>query len=184
MAQTPKSLAALLDALADNTTGQITPEDIRDMLVSLYPARGQIQLTSGGSVATSFATSGTYVKVAGVTELDATVSNGDVAMPANGAIQWKKAANQVLLVNATLEVLPAVNNQRYTFTFAKNGVAIPGLAFTAFYGNLSGNPVGVFLSGLVDVAQDDTITVVAKNDTGTASITAAVLTISGIGVMV
>lgn len=184
MAQTPKSLADLLVALADNTTGQITPEDIRDMLVSLYPSRGQIQLASGGAVTTNFVSSGTYVKVAGTTELDVDVSNGNCDMPANGAIRWQKAADQVLLANATLEVLPGANNKRYTFTFAKNGIAIPGLAFTAFFGNLSGNPAGVFLSGLIPVSEGDTITVVVKNDTDTTAITARVLTISGIGVMV
>lgn len=184
MSQTPKPLSSLLVSLADNTTGQITPEDIRDMLVSLYPARGQVQLASGGSVTTNFVSSGSYVKVAGTTELDTDVCTTCVSMPANGAIQWEKPANQILLANATLEVLPAGNNKRYTFTFAKNGIAVPGLAFTAFFGNLSGNPAGVFLSGLIPIAPNDVLTVVVKNDTDTTAITAQGLTISGIGFMV
>lgn len=184
MSETPRSLTELLTALADNTTAQITPEDIRDAVVSLYPSRGQIQLASGGSVTTTFVSSGTYVQVAGTTELDTDVCTTCVSMPANGVIEWEKAADQVLLANATLEVLPGGNNKRYTFTFAKNGIAIPGLAFTAFFGNLSGNPAGIFLSGLVPISQGDELSVVVKNDTDTTAITAQVLTISGLGVMV
>lgn len=184
MSETPKQLPALLTALADNTTAQITPEDIRDVVVSLYPSRGQLELTPGGSAATTFVSSGTYVKVAGTTAIDASVCSTCVTQPANGVLKFIKAQNQVLLASATLEVLPAGNNKRYTFTFAKNGVAIPNLEFVAFYGNLSGNPAGVFLSGLIAVAENDEISVVVKNNTDTTSLTAAVLTISGLGVMV
>lgn len=182
--QTPRSLTELLTALADNTTAQITPEDIRDAVVSLYPSRGQLALTSGGAAATTFGSSGTYVKVAGTTAIDTAVCSDCVTMPADGVLEFTKAQAQVVLANATLEVLPAGNNKRYTFTFAKNGTAIPDLAFTAFYGNLSGNPVGVFLSGLIPVAENDELSVVVKNDTDTTALTASVLTISGIGVMV
>ena len=184
MSETPKQLPALLTALADNTTAQITPEDIRDVVVSLYPSRGQLELAPGGSAATTFVSSGTYVKLAGTTAIDTAVCSTCVTQPANGVLKFTKAQNQVLLANATLEVLPAANNKRYTFTFAKNGTAIPALAFTAFYGNLSGNPAGVFLSGLIPIAQNDEISVVVKNDSDTTAITAAVLTISGVGFMV
>lgn len=181
MTQTPKVLSALLAELPDNTTGDISPEDIRDCVVSLYPSRGQLELASGGSAATTFVSSGTYVKVAGTTALDTSVCTSCVSQPSNGVLKLLKNVDQVVLVNATLEVLPASNNKRYTFTFAKNGTAIPGLAFTAYYGNLSGNPAGVFLSGLVSMTYNDELSVVVKNDSDTTSMTASVLTISLVG---
>lgn len=181
MTQTSKIQSALLAQLPDNTTGDISPEDIRDVVVSLNPSRGQLELSAGGSAATTFASSGTYIKVAGTTALDTTVDNTTVSQPSNGVLKLLKNVNQVVLVNATLEVLPAGNNKKYTFTFAKNGTAIPALAFTAFYGNLAGNPAGVFLSGLVSMTYNDEISVVVKNDTDTTSITAQVLTISLLG---
>ena len=184
MSQTPRTLAQLEVLLADNTTGNITPETIRDMLVSLYPSRGQLEIASGGSVATTFTGSGTYTKVKGTTAIDTTVCTSCVSMPASGELRWEKAATQILLANATLEVLPAGNNKRYTFTFAKNGTPIPGLAFTAYYGNLAGNPAGVFLSGLIRVVEDDVLSVVVKNDTDTTALTASVLTLSGVGFMI
>lgn len=182
--QTPRSFDQLMTALADNTTAQITPEDIRDAVVSLYPSRGQLQLAPGGTIATTFTGVGAYTALRGTTERDDAVCTTCVTMPAPGVLRWEKAQTQILLANATIEVLPAGNNKRYTFTFAKNGIAVPGLAFTAFYGNLSGNPAGVFLSGLIPIVQGDDISVVVKNDTDTTRITAQVLTVSGIGVMV
>ena len=183
MADTPRTLSTLLTQLADNTSGNITAQVIRDLLVSLYPSRGQLELASGGSVATTFTGAGTYTSVKGTTQLDTAVCTSCVSMPGNGQLQWEKASSQVLLVNATLEVLPAGNNKRYTFTFAKNGTPISELAFTAFYGNLSGNPAGVFLSGLVPIVEDDVLSVVVKNDTDTTALTASVLTLSGVGFM-
>ncbi len=181
MAETPKVLSALLAQLPDNTTGLISPEDIRDAVVSLNPSRGQLELASGGSVATTFASSGTYVQVAGTTALDTNVGNSTVSQPSNGVLKMLKNVEQVMLVNSTLEVLPAANNKRYTFTFAKNGVAVPELAFTAYFGNLAGNPAGIFLAGLLAMTYNDELSVVVKNDTDTTSLTAAVLTISLIG---
>lgn len=182
MSETPRSLTQLLTALADNTTAQITPEDIRDVVVSLYPSRGQITLQT--PVATTFSGAGVYTSVKGTTVLDTAVCSTCITMPSNGVIEVTKQQTQVVLANATLEVLPAGNNKRYTFTFAKNGTPISSLAFTAFYGNLSGNPTGVFLSGLIPIVANDEISVVVKNDTDTTAITASVLTTSVLGVMV
>jgi hypothetical protein len=104
-------------------------------------------------------------------------------MPANGQLKWEKGSTHILNAHATLEVLPAANNKRYTFAFAKNGIALTDSALTAYYGNLSGNPVGVYLSGLIRIQEDDIISVVAKNDTDTTAITASVLTLGGVGFM-
>jgi hypothetical protein len=183
MANTPRTLSTLLTLLADNTSGDITAQVIRDLTVSLYPSRGQLALTSGGALATTFGGAGSYTALRGTTALDTAVCTSCVSMPANGQLKWEKASTHVLMANATLEVLPAANQKRYTFTFAKNGVPIPTLALTYFYGNLQGNPVGVYLSGLIPIAEDDIISVVVKNDSDTTAITAAVLTLSGVGFM-
>lgn len=45
MADTPRTLSALQALLADNTTGDISAQDIRDFLVSVYPT-GRVLLAS------------------------------------------------------------------------------------------------------------------------------------------
>lgn len=178
--QTPRTLAQLLALAPDNSTGLISAETLRDALVSLYPARGALELT-GAPVATTFATQGTYVPLAATTALDVTVCTSCVDQPDNGQLRWLKASTQVLLANATLAVLPAANNVQYTFTFAVNGTAVPVLAVPMAFGNLQGRPAGVFLSGLVRVQPNDVLSVVVRSDGHTSSLTTSVLTLSGVG---
>lgn len=183
MADTPRTLAQLLALAPDNTSGLISPQDLRDMLVSLYPSRGQFELATGGATATTFSGANVYTSVKGTTQIDTTVCTTCVTMPGNGQLAFTKAVEQVALVNATLEVLPSANNQRYTFTFAVNGTPKANLAYTAYYGNLGGNPAAVFLSGLVRIAAGDVLSVVVRNDTDTHALTAQTFTVSAIGVI-
>lgn len=179
MTQTPKVLAALLAQLPDNTTGDIGPEDIRDAVVSLYPSRGQLYHTGNGI--STFSGAGVYRHIAVSTALDTAVCSSCVSQPTDATLKLLKDVEQVALVNATIEVLPAANNQRYTFTFSKNGTAIPELAYTVYFGNLGGNPAGVFLSGLLPMGYGDELSVLVRNDTGTASLTCSQFTLSLIG---
>lgn len=183
MAEAPKSLTQLLTALADNTTGNISPEDIRDMLVSLYPARGQITHVPAATEVLNFPSTATYYPITIATEYDAAVSTSGVVMSGNGALQWTRPADMVLLVNATLSILPASNNKRYTFTFAKNGTPQDSLSYSEYYGNLGGNPNSVFLAGLMTVSENDIITVIARCDTDTTNLTISHFALSGLGVM-
>jgi hypothetical protein len=181
MAQTPRTLAELLALLPDNTTGLIGAEDIRDLLVSLYPSRGEIGLT-GAPVATTFANTTDFVKVAGATAIDPDVCSTCVTMPASATIQLTKPVAQVVLLNASLAVLPAANNKQYSFTFAKNGTPILALKVSQFFGpNLQGRPAGLFLSGLASASNGDTFSVVVRSDSDTTAITASTLTFSVLG---
>lgn len=177
MADTPRTLATLLTLCADNATGDITAQVLRDALVSAFPARGQLSLT--GTTATTFLQSGTYVPVLGTTALDATVSTG-VTMPANGTLRFDKTVAQVVQLTARLAVLPGGNNHNFTFAIAKGGTAITSTAVTAQYGNLSGNPETVILHALVPVVAGDTLSVVVRNNTDTTQITASALSLSAI----
>jgi hypothetical protein len=179
MAETPKVLSALLAQLPDNTTGLISPEDIRDAVVSLYPSRGQLALTLPGI--TTFAGVNTYAPLVVTTALDTDVCSSCVSQPSNGVLKLLKNVAQVVLVNATIEMLPAANNQKLTFTFAKNGTPVANLAYTAYYGNLGGNAAGIFLSGLVPMTVNDELSVVVKNETSTSSLTTSVFTMSLVG---
>lgn len=178
MADTPRTLATLLALCADNTTGDITAQVVRDALVSLAPARGQITLAS--SAATTFLQSNTYVSVAGTTTLDTTVSTADVTMPGNGQLRFGKAVAQVVQITAHLLVLPAGNNHTYAFVFAKNGNPVTQTAATYQFGSLGGNAALVTLHALVAVAANDILSVQVRNNTDTTSITASMMTLSAV----
>jgi hypothetical protein len=180
MTQTPRALSALLANLPDNTSGLISAEDIRDVVVSLYPSRGQIELT-GTPVATTFAQQDVYTAIAGTTSIDTAVCTTCVVMPANGQMRFVKPIEQVVLLNATLSVLPAANNREYSFTFAVNGVPNDRLHVTQGFGVVQNRPFGVAFSGLVRLQPNDIVSVVVRPDGHTTSLTVSVLTLSGVG---
>lgn len=180
MSETPRTLPQLLALLPDNTSGLISAEDLRDVVVSLYPSRGALEL-SGTPVATTFANTTNYVPVAGPTAIDAAVCTSCVVSPSDGELEFVKPVAQVVLLNASLAVLPAGNNKQYSFTFARNGVPLELFHVAQFFGNLNGRPAGVFLSGLTAMEPNDVFSVVVRADTDTTSITASALALSGIG---
>lgn len=53
MADTSRTLAALQALLADNTSGAISPQDLRDMLLSLASGYGSITVLNGSTAQTS-----------------------------------------------------------------------------------------------------------------------------------
>lgn len=71
MADTIRSRTELLALLADNTTGDISPQDLRDMLVSLMGVYGGIEAIDESTPQTGIGTS--PVKVTGWTENETSV---------------------------------------------------------------------------------------------------------------
>lgn len=178
MAETPKVLSALLAQLPDNTTGLISPEDIRDAVVSLFPSRGQLDLTA--SAATTFALTNTWYKLAGTTALDATLGQDGFSQAANNELRATKAVNQVLLVTANVELVCASNNKTYGICFAKNGTAIATAHVSAILSD-SNEGYGFTLTSLIPTSQNDTISVFVRNETDTTAVTATSLTLSAVG---
>lgn len=178
MAETPKVLSALLAQLPDNTTGLISPEDIRDAVVSLFPSRGQLDLTA--TAQTTFQASNTYVKLAGTTALDASLGQDGFSQASSNELRATKAVNQVLLITANVELVCAANNKSYGITFAKNGTVIPGLHISAILSD-SNEGYGFSLTAIVPTSQNDTISIYIRNETDTTAVTATALTLSAVG---
>jgi hypothetical protein len=178
MAETPKVLSALLAQLPDNTTGLISPEDIRDAVVSLFPSRGQIDLTA--SAQTTFSGQNVWTKVAGTTALDATLGQDGFSQASNNEIRATKAVNQVLLVVGNIEATCANNNKVFGFTFAKNGTAIGTFHLSERF-DVGGSSYSVSFTALIPTVQNDTISIFARNETDTTALTATNITLSAVG---
>lgn len=67
MADTNRTLAAILALLADNTTGDISPQDLRDSIISVFANYALIGVAGGATGQTTNATPGTFDKVTGFT---------------------------------------------------------------------------------------------------------------------
>ena len=178
MAETPKVLAALLAQLPDNTTGLISPEDIRDVVVSLFPSRGQLDLTA--SAQTTFAVTNTWYKLAGTTALDLTLGQDGFSQASNNELRATKAVNQVLLATANVELTCGSNNKTFGLTFAKNGTPITDIHVSAILSN-SNKEYGFSLTCLIPTVANDTISVYVRNETDTTAVTATNLSLSAVG---
>ncbi len=72
MADTARTLAALQTLLADNTSGAISPQDVRDFMVSTMGGYGSIHVVGGSTAQTAIG--GTPVQVTGFVADSATSS--------------------------------------------------------------------------------------------------------------
>jgi hypothetical protein len=119
MADTRRSKAALAALLADNTTGAISPQDIRDFLESAAPPFGSMYISTAAD--TSISQTSTYTKVAGTT----TLTNADgFDMPANNRLRYTGAPDVHVHVAVTISMTTTGSNQVIFFRVGKNGSAV------------------------------------------------------------
>jgi hypothetical protein len=107
MAETQRSIATLQTLLADNTSGDISPTDLRDLMETLRNGHGEIYVTA--SAATSFTDTTSFVDVAGTFGL---VSGAySWSMPSNGQLTYGNTNDRVAVVTATLSLSSTDNGQ-------------------------------------------------------------------------
>lgn len=166
MADTVRTLAALKTLLADNTTGLISPQDLRDLLVSLIPGHGSIYISA--PAATTIAQAGTFVKAAGTT----TAAHLDTAfdMPADNRLRYVGATAVHATVSVTLSFTCAGNNQDLAFQIHKNGDPVTGSHISVKIGTGT-DERSTALHVDADLAQNDYLEVWITNATGTAAVT-------------
>ncbi len=169
MAQTEKSLSTLTNTtLANNTTGDITPESIRDMLVSLRAARGGLHITS--SAATTV-TAGTPIKALGTTALSGNeVDVDDGGAGANNRLRFdpdetiESGFTRFFLFTATLSVTTSVSNVVVKAYFAKNDTIVVATEVDRKVG--TGSDVGAMpLTGHISLGSGDYVEVFIDTDT-------------------
>lgn len=118
MADTRRSKAALAALLADNTSADISPQDLRDFLVSASPPFGTVYVSTAS--ATTISTPSTYTKVAGTTTL---TNAAEFDMPANNRLRYTGTPDVHVHVAVTIGVTSASNSQILAFRVGKNGDA-------------------------------------------------------------
>lgn len=173
MADTIRALDALLALFPDNTSGDITPQDVRDMLVSLAPGHCMGNITA--PAATTLADTSTWVQVDGTYALGASARNWTMAT--NGQFVYTGDGDRDADVNVAFSILAAGVNVVSEWTIAKNGTPIPDALIQRKIS--TGSDVGAAaLCAHVDVATNDYISIMCRNTTAASSLTAQTLTIT------
>ena len=178
MADTRRTLSALQTLLANNITGAVSPQDMRDVLVSLMVRTGH--LSQQGNVAeTSITGSVTYFDI----NLSATSLGGselEFDESAEGQLRYTGIEDILVSIVCSFSIISAGNNKVYHIRLAKNGTSIASTELRLKIA--TGADVGEGVScGQIVMSQNDYITLEIKNatDTTNATITEFSLNVKG-----
>lgn len=127
MTDTQRSWAAILALLADNTAGQISPQDLRDALLTLRSGHGHQYVSTPGAIAFANTVDFVEANAAAVWALASGSPSFDLFSlgGGNGRLTYIGAAPVMAHVTATFTIDSAGNNQRVLFRIGKNGTTFP-----------------------------------------------------------
>lgn len=173
MADTIRTLAAVLALLADNTSGDISPQDLRDAVVSAAVPHGRLSGT-GNATATTIADTTSFNAVVvdsiALTHVSSILGTDDFDMPVAGQLRYIGTTSKEFMIEATISVTAVSNNQELHFRLAKNGTSDVTTEMRHKIGT-GADVVALALHGLITLTTNDYITVVAKNTTTASNIT-------------
>ncbi len=170
MADTARTKAEVLALLADNTTNEISAQDLRDLVVSILPGVGTMNM-QGNAAATTISVAGTYVKAAGTT-VAATLQ--DFTMPATNRLQYNGAPDVYATAFAGVSMVSASNSQILGLRIAKNGdaTATEAVASTIRRKTGTGADVGAAFVGFECImSTGDYLELFVTNESGTTTVT-------------
>lgn len=167
MPDTERNLTALLALYADNTTGDISPQDLRDGIVSILGGYGGLKITSAQAMS---GTIGTGYIVANIWNDTLPVDANSTVVPdaANDDIDVAVAADYE--VHVCIRCSSGSASEAFTFAVFVNGVEtdVKGVWVT----DSGGNGPMLSFSGIISVSAADAVDVRVKATGASKSITA------------
>jgi len=166
LADTRRTVTALQALLANNTSGDISAQDVRDFLVSTAPAYGALYITS--SAATTLAGASTPTKAAGTTA--SIGASSDVTVSTSNRITYTGAPTVYVQVQMSCTMTCASSTQELEISIAKNGTQVASSVIRRKIGTGSDKGSAATFA-LVSLAQNDYVEAFVANNTSTGAIT-------------
>lgn len=163
---TQRSYAELIALYADNTTGDISPQDLRDFVDSVRAPHASLSISA--SAETTINVIDQYEKVAGTTVAGA----HSHLMTANtaGRITYNGTSDRHFHMVASIAMTSAANNQTIAFRLAKNGTTLADTMIERRVG--TGTDIGALaIHGDTVLSTNDYIELYVTNETSTANVT-------------
>lgn len=181
MVDTQRSLSDLLTTLFQDgqPDGSITPQHIRDLIVSITPAMGALYFST--PVETVIGSAGVKVKALGTTT--PTLSLHDVDMPQNNRLRYIGTVERHFVVDAAISAIIGGNNLTAEFQLCKSGVLLPETLMTRAFGT-GADHGSVALTTSVHMEPGDYIELFVSNESDTSGITITNGTINLLGILV
>jgi hypothetical protein len=122
MADTQRSLADIIALLANNTAGDISAQDMRDVVETLRMRAGQLSIPEVAGADVTISNTTAYFEVTAPTWTAFAGNDGFDESAGNGRLTYKGAADVMLHIACTISVTTGSNNQVLHVMLAKNGV--------------------------------------------------------------
>ncbi len=179
MADTQRTLAEIAALTADNVSGNISAQDLRDLVETVTPDYGALYEVAN-VLATTVPSVNTWVKVNGASALVAGARNFD--RPVVGRLRWIGAASaRTVMVTATFSMKAASSNQVVEMGISMDG-ADPTQSIISrkisTSGDVGSGAVTFMASG---VAPNTYFELWVRNTTSSANVTIEDLQLVGIG---
>ncbi len=188
MADTVRTIADLKALLANNTTGAISPQDLRDFLETFRQDHGEISMDT--PTATSVSVASDWLKVDGTTALSSgTQMRFDDDSGQKNRLRYTGTTTRIMHIAVSISMTCASNNQVLEFAVIKNG-AVSGSSITDVNSAASviqrkvgtGTDVGsTALHAFIPMTTNDYIELYGRNTTSTANFTVETLNMVAIG---
>ena len=167
MVDTPRSLSQLLTSLFVDSqpAGSITPQDMRDLIVSLRAPFGGLYISA--PAATTIATPGTMVKAAGTS---LATSLREMTMPENNRLTYTGVPDRHFHIVASASMTGMGTNDNISVAIAKNDTVLDHSKLTRFVG--TGSDQGS-VAGHADaiLATNDYLEIFLTNEDAAANVT-------------
>lgn len=167
MADTARTIAELIALFADNTTGDISEQDCRDLIITFANSFGGMYM-EGNATATTIAVGNTWYKAAGTTTASANLQS--YTMPANNRLTYSDTITRHAHIVGSASVECGSNNQVCELSVYKNGAIVPG-STVEFKCLSAGDPTTIPIVAETPMSPTDYIEVYIKNETGANNLT-------------
>jgi hypothetical protein len=181
MADTQRSLAAVLALLADNTSKDLSPQDIRDTVVSLQNDHGQVYEIGNASATVITNTTSFFVANLSGTTLSTSPHNFD--SPSSGRLRYTGAADRFLHIACSISFTSASNNQVIYIDLGKNGT-VGGESEMRRRINTGTDVGSTALHWITQVSNNDYIELFVRNSTSATNVTIECINLQAIGMII
>ena len=169
MADTVRTISALQTLFANNTDGDISPQDLRDFLVSAEPDRAEIYWSTPAATTTS--NQATYYKAAGTTTLQTSPAAVNFTMPANNRLTYTGTPTRLFLVQVHASQVTASGSVVVHYRIAVDGTTVSSSEVIRKQ-NTTPSDVGAFALGtIVSLATNSYVELFLKNATSSTTVT-------------
>ncbi len=179
MADTQRTVAQLQTLLPNNITGAISPQDLRDLLVSLQNDHGEISVTSAAE--TTIDTVDVWVESSGTWELTAAISNR-FSMPVNARLRYDGAETRLMHIACSISVISAGNGKIYEFAIGLGGTPnIPSITRRKI---AAGADVGATaVHAFIAMAPGEYLSLMVRNVTDNTNVTVSLSNLFAMGMI-